>query len=67
MLGFPVQGHGNFYPKVGNGIPRANELGWFVLDQDLVFEQTSGKVCHRRIASELLALQAGEVAGHLCL
>eukprot|EP00983_Pelagomonas_calceolata_P076463 1153427-Pelagomonas_calceolata.AAC.1 len=49
MLGLPVQGHGNFYPEVGKGISRANELGWFALDQDLVFERTSGKVCHRRI------------------
>eukprot|EP00983_Pelagomonas_calceolata_P082279 1155877-Pelagomonas_calceolata.AAC.2 len=51
-------GHGDFYPEVGKGIPRANELDWFALDQDLVFEQASGKVCHRRIASELHCLWA---------
>eukprot|EP00983_Pelagomonas_calceolata_P066680 1149157-Pelagomonas_calceolata.AAC.1 len=35
--------------------------------QDLVFEQTSGKVCYRRIASESLPLWAGEVAGTFVL
>eukprot|EP00983_Pelagomonas_calceolata_P009698 313756-Pelagomonas_calceolata.AAC.1 len=46
MLGFRVQGHGDFNTEVGKRIPRANELSWFALDRDLVFEETSGKVCH---------------------
>eukprot|EP00983_Pelagomonas_calceolata_P005256 171682-Pelagomonas_calceolata.AAC.1 len=54
--------HGDFNPEVGKGIPRAYELGWFALYQDLVFEQTSGKVCHWRIAPEVSALWTREAA-----
>eukprot|EP00983_Pelagomonas_calceolata_P062205 1147176-Pelagomonas_calceolata.AAC.1 len=52
----PVLGHGDFNTKVGKRILRANELSWFALDQDLVFEQTPGKACHRHIALEYFAL-----------
>eukprot|EP00983_Pelagomonas_calceolata_P021855 685241-Pelagomonas_calceolata.AAC.1 len=60
MLGFPVQGHSDFYTEVGKGIPRAYEVGWFTLYQDLVSEQMSSDICHRRIAPDLRSLWASE-------
>eukprot|EP00983_Pelagomonas_calceolata_P059194 1145823-Pelagomonas_calceolata.AAC.5 len=65
MSGIPFQGHGDFYPKVGKRIPRANELSWFALDQDFVLKLTLGIVCHGRTTPKVSSLWTRKAADQL--
>eukprot|EP00983_Pelagomonas_calceolata_P046215 1140062-Pelagomonas_calceolata.AAC.2 len=48
-------------------IPRANELGWFVLYPNFSFKLMLGIVCHGRITPKVSALWTKEAAGNLTL